>query len=313
MRRSQVWSIALKDLADFRTSKYAFYTLLVPPLVFGLLLPLVYLVPFQAELGPRAHDLDLGGLSPVNGSASGLVLDHVRGSLLVNVRLVDCVVVGSNLAGNTTATNTTLINSSFIDREDPDEALIAFVFFNLLLLMLMIIPSMVPTVLASYSLVGEKTNGSLEPLLATPSTDGEVLGGKVVAILLPTLAVCWAGALLTLVVVNVAGGELIARHPVPLDAFGAACLLFVPAFGLLSILANVVISSRVSDVRAAQQMGGFVVLPVVILFIGSIGGVGTMGAPGILAASALVAAGDAGLAFVCLRLFRREEILVRWK
>jgi ABC-2 type transport system permease protein len=340
MRRSQVWSIALKDLADFRTSKYAFYSLAVPPILFGTVLPIFYLIPFQAEIGEGPRDLDLAGVSPFAGNASGRVLDHVaidggtvadaklnasrlenatlrrsfiEGSLLVNVTLIDCFVVGSNLAGNTTVQATVLVETVFVDRENPEEALIAAVFFNLLLLMLMIIPAMVPTVLASYSLVGEKASGSLEPLLATPSSDGEILAGKISAIILPTLAVCWLGGALAVTVVSLVGGQLLERHPIPFDAFLAAALLFVPAFAMLSILANVVISSRVSDVRAAQQMGGFVVLPVVILFIGSVTGGGTLGVAWIAGSSVLIVAVDALFAVLCLRLFRREEILVRWK
>jgi ABC-2 type transport system permease protein len=137
--------------------------------------------------------------------------------------------------------------------------------------------------------------------------------GKVAAILVPTLGVCWLGGVLSMVVVSFAGGELIARHPLPMGEFLAASLLFVPAFAVLSILANVVISSRVSDVRAAQQMGGFVVLPVVVLFIGSIAGVGTLGMAWIATSAGFIALFDLALAWVCLRLFRREEILVRWK
>ena len=42
MRRQQVWSIALKDLADFRTSKYAMYSIIIPPIVLGAVMPAFY-------------------------------------------------------------------------------------------------------------------------------------------------------------------------------------------------------------------------------------------------------------------------------
>src|SRR5689334_5696626 len=44
-----------------------------------------------------------------------------------------------------------------------------------------IIPGIIPTPIASYSIVGEKVEKSLEPLLATPVTDGEILLGKSIA------------------------------------------------------------------------------------------------------------------------------------
>ena len=38
-----------------------------------------------------------------------------------------------------------------------------------------IIAALLPTPIASYSIVGEKVEKSLEPLLCTPTTDGEIL------------------------------------------------------------------------------------------------------------------------------------------
>jgi ABC-2 type transport system permease protein len=340
MRRSQVWSIALKDLADFRTSKYAMYSIVIPPILLGSILPLFYVAQFQAALSEEPYAMDLSAVQPPAGDPSGQVLAgvhildravtdakfngsliegstltrvFVEGSLLSNVTLVDSVAFACNLEGNLTLRNATLIASVYVDRADPDEAILALVLFNILLLMLMIIPAMVPTVLASYSLVGEKSTGSLEPLLATPSTDREILAGKVAAILLPTLAVCWAGGITAVAVVGFTGGDLVTRYPLPLDQFAAALVFFVPAFALLSILSNVIVSSHVTDVRAAQQIGGIVVLPVVLLFITSLSGLNTLGFVGIVVTSAVVAAADGALAVACLRMFKREEILVRWK
>ena len=44
-----------------------------------------------------------------------------------------------------------------------------------------------PVGIASYSLVGEKVQKSLEPLLATPTTDEEILVGKSIAAFLPAI------------------------------------------------------------------------------------------------------------------------------
>ena len=41
-----------------------------------------------------------------------------------------------------------------------------------------IIPAIIPAPIASYSIAGEKLEKSLERLLATPTTDGEILLGK---------------------------------------------------------------------------------------------------------------------------------------
>ena len=49
---------------------------------------------------------------------------------------------------------------------------------NAFLFFFAVIAEMLPVAIASYSLVGEKVERSLEPLLATPATDGEILLGK---------------------------------------------------------------------------------------------------------------------------------------
>ncbi len=54
-----------------------------------------------------------------------------------------------------------------------------------------ILPGIIPATIGSYSIVGEKVEKSLEPLLATPITDGELLLGKAIAGFLPTLLSTW--------------------------------------------------------------------------------------------------------------------------
>ncbi|HMT21157.1 MAG TPA: ABC transporter permease subunit, partial [Promineifilum sp.] len=52
---------------------------------------------------------------------------------------------------------------------------------NMFVLMFMILPVAIPVTIAAYSIVGEKTTRSLEPLLATPITTVELLGAKIVS------------------------------------------------------------------------------------------------------------------------------------
>jgi ABC-2 type transport system permease protein len=53
------------------------------------------------------------------------------------------------------------------------------------MLMFMLIPVAIPVTMAAYSIVGEKTTHSLEPLLATPITTFELLVGKCLAAVIP--------------------------------------------------------------------------------------------------------------------------------
>jgi len=59
------------------------------------------------------------------------------------------------------------------------------------MLLFMMVPMIVPITFASYSIVGEKSTRTLEPLLATPITTVELLLGKSIAATLPAVAATW--------------------------------------------------------------------------------------------------------------------------
>ena len=61
-------------------------------------------------------------------------------------------------------------------------------------LLFLLLPIVIPGVLAAYSIVGEKTNRTLEPLLATPVRVSELLLAKSLAALVPAVAVTWLAA-----------------------------------------------------------------------------------------------------------------------
>ena len=60
-----------------------------------------------------------------------------------------------------------------------------FVIITQFMPMFMMMPVIIPITVASYSIVGEKTTRTLEPLLATPITTVELLAGKGLAAALP--------------------------------------------------------------------------------------------------------------------------------
>ena len=57
------------------------------------------------------------------------------------------------------------------------------------LLYMLAIPALVPATLAAYSVVGEREQGTLEPVLGTPIRREELVLGKALAVLIPAVAV----------------------------------------------------------------------------------------------------------------------------
>ncbi|MDG6909397.1 MAG: ABC transporter permease [Nitrososphaerota archaeon] len=176
-----------------------------------------------------------------------------------------------------------------------------------------IIAAIIPSPIASYSIVGEKVERSLEPLLATPVTDSEILLGKSLASFLPALMASYAGAAIYMTLVDRALYGVVGHLYYPNLEMGVILLLLAPLTCLLSIELNVITSSRVTDVRAASQLGSVVFAPFIGLYVAGEIGVITLDAPTLLVISGIFAVIAVALFSVSTRTFRREEILTKWK
>jgi len=131
---------------------------------------------------------------------------------------------------------------------------------GLSLLYMLIIPATVPATLAAYSVVGEREQGTLEPVLTTPIRAGEFLLGKALAVLVPTLVISYAMFGIFLACVG------LFAHPAIANAIIQAPhlliqLLFTPLLAGWSIWVGIAISARSTDVRTAQQLGTLASLP----------------------------------------------------
>ncbi len=93
----------------------------------------------------------------------------------------------------------------------------------------------------------------------------------------------------------------------------AGVFVLGPAVGLSSVVAAVIVSSRVNDPRVAQQIGGVIIVPIIGVTLLQASGTLLVGASGYLALSAIVfVAGLVGLR-IGVALFDREAILTRWR
>ncbi|HEX8008839.1 MAG TPA: ABC transporter permease subunit [Trebonia sp.] len=131
---------------------------------------------------------------------------------------------------------------------------------GLSLLYLLVVPAIIPASLAAYSVVGEREQGTLEPVLTTPVRREEILLGKALAALMPTLAMAYAiyGIFLALAAAFAQPGV---RSAVFAGSHLLVQLAFTPLLAGWSIWVGIAISTRASDVRAAQQLSILASLP----------------------------------------------------
>ena len=194
---------------------------------------------------------------------------------------------------------------------DPKEAIQGFI-ATYFLILFMLIPTVVPLTMAIFSVIGEKAARTLEPLLATPVGVGELLLAKCLASTIPSVIVTWLAYAIYLSSVSAIGSQAAVRA-VTAPRWVLAIIVMVPLLTLLSVTLGILISTRVNDVRVAQQIGGLVVVPVVGLGIAQVTGRVVLDNQSFLQFTAFLVVVDLAVFFFARLAFQRENILARWR
>ena len=127
-------------------------------------------------------------------------------------------------------------------------------------LLLLVVPAVIPPVISAYSVIGERDQGTLEPVLTTPIRRDELLLGKAIGAFLPSVGIAYL----------IYGVFVTAVHFGATHAVGAAVLhapqvvaqvLFTPLLAVWAVWVGIAVSSRSSDVRVAQQLATLGSLP----------------------------------------------------
>lgn len=200
-----------------------------------------------------------------------------------------------------------------IGGDGSQEALIIFLMVSILPLF-MVLPAVLPTIIASYSIIGEKKNRTLEPLLATPITVYDILIGKALSAIIPAMLATWLSAIIFFAVAELIidiGLHTLIMPDLALWALGL--LILAPLLAFLGIMFAIIISSRVNDPRVAQQITVLLILPIMGLFIGQFSGFLFIDANVLFEVSFLVLIIDLVVVRLSKSIFDREGILTRWK
>jgi ABC-type Na+ efflux pump permease subunit len=122
-----------------------------------------------------------------------------------------------------------------------------------LLLYMLAIPVLASPILAGSAVAGERQQGTLEPLLTTPVTREEIVLGKALATLAPTVLVAYVVYAFFIACVGVFADPAAATQVLrPEDI--VAQVVFTPLLAALAIWIGIGVSTRTADVRVAQQL-----------------------------------------------------------
>lgn len=177
----------------------------------------------------------------------------------------------------------------------------------------LLMPVVIASTASAFSIVGEKQQRTLEPILATPISDREFLAGKLLVCLVPTVAVTWVTALVAIVLVDGIGLLRGGSALLPDKYWGAGIGVLAPLLGGAVTLVTMRLSARSVDPQATVQASALAVVPGFLVVFGLLGKVLIASFPTLLVGIALVAALDVWLFRRVEKTFEREEILTRWR
>jgi ABC-2 type transport system permease protein len=181
------------------------------------------------------------------------------------------------------------------------------------MLFFVMMPLIIPTTIAAYSVVGEKTTRSLEPLLATPTTTTELLVGKCFAAVIPAIAATFVSFLIFNIGILILGISSKVHAYVLSPTWLVGILLLGPVLSIISAMFAIFVSSRVNDPRVAEQIASVMIVPFMGVFLLSSFGVITLNLKTMAFAVIICAIVAAVLLYLGTLIFDRENILTKWK
>jgi len=176
----------------------------------------------------------------------------------------------------------------------------------------LIIPLMASSVISSDSFAGEKERKTIEALLATPISDGELFFGKMLVSFIPSMIVTIVSFAVYTAVFDITAYGLF-NGMLLLPTIDWILLIFglAPTVALASIGLTVMISAKVKGFREAQQISVILLIPVLALVFGQVTGAIIFGPLVILALIGLFGFIDFAVFRAAVKLFKREEILTK--
>jgi ABC-2 type transport system permease protein len=191
------------------------------------------------------------------------------------------------------------------------QRVVAFFLEYVMAPMFLIVPVMVASVIAADSFAGERERKTLEALLYTPTTDRELFVAKLLSAWLPAMAVTLVGFLVYAATANAVAWSTMGRIFFPNWMWVALILWVVPAAAGLGLVSMVLVSSRAQGFQDAYQIGGVIVLPIVLLVFGQVSGVMYFSVGLVLVLGLLLWVVDGLLLWYGSRGFHRGRLIAR--
>jgi len=271
IRLQKVALVFSKDWLEIRRNWQVLFPLLVIPLVFAIILPLMV----------------IGSTVSVPAQASSSGLQTLLKTLPVHVK--DEI---AGMAGR--------------------QAIIYIVSVYLFAPIFLVIPIMASSIIASDSFAGEKERRTVEALLATPLSDGEMLLGKMLVSFVPAVVVTATAFLVYSAVIDhftlqLFGGRLL----FPNNTWLMMIFALAPTLAFAEIALTVLISARAKGVREAQQISALFLVPLIGMVVGQVSGAMLLDPWMVIVMASGLMAIDVVIFVASIKTFGRDHMLAR--
>ncbi len=204
------------------------------------------------------------------------------------------------------------ISKVFGSVDDPLRVLIGFM-LKQLLIFLLLVPAMVPSLIAPSSIIMEKENNTLEPLLATPIKTSELLLGKMLTALVPSFITSTICFIILTIVVDIAALIKLGYAPLPTVEWVVVAFILSPILSFIITMASIIVSSRTTDIKSAQGIGAMVILPIYLIIGLQLAGIFLLNITYLLIGCLVLLAVCPLVLRLAVKIFDRENILTKWK
>jgi len=177
--------------------------------------------------------------------------------------------------------------------------------------LLPIVPLMIPVFIAADSFAGEKERKTIEPILATPTTDAEIFLGKTLTAFITSMAISAITFTISTAIIDNAALKVFSHPIFPSPTYMLIMLGTSPLATLLSITIIVLISAQIANVRDTSQIGGVIILPVILIIIAQIFELIIINFTSVTITTIILTIIDTILLKLSIKNFEREKILIQ--
>jgi len=271
IRLQKVALVFSKDWLEIRRNRQILFPLLVIPLIFAIMLPLMAIT----------------STTSVPPQASSYGLQTLVKTLPVHLK--------DEIAGMT-----------------GRQAIMYMLSVYLFAPVFLIIPVMASSIIASDSFAGEKERRTVEALLATPLSDGEMLLGKMLVSFVPAIVVTAAAFFVYSVTIDqFTLGLFDGRLLFPNNTWLMMIFGLAPTLAFADIALTVIISARAKGVREAQQISALFLVPMIGIVIGQVSGALLLDPWLVNVMTTVLIVIDIVVFAACTKAFGRDHMLAR--